>query len=523
MYDILIKNGKIYDGTGAPWFYGDVAVKDGKICAIGSLSDKEAARVIDATGLAVSPGFIDVHSHSDMSFLVNPLADSKVKQGVTLEVAGNCGSSVAPLTDKTKKMSKALLEEDMPPTWTTMGEYFAALENRGMCINFACLVGHGTVRAGVMGFDQRPPTEQELEQMKQLVSQAMDDGAIGMSTGLIYPPSSYAQADEITELARVVRAKNGIYFTHMRNEGDRLIESMVETIEVGRATGVPVQISHHKVGGERNWGMIKQSLEMMVDARKEGIDVTADQYPYIASSTSLTSIIPDWAHEGGREALLARLVDPETRARIKQQVNKSMSVGWDKLVVSSVKSEHNKRFEGMDVQAISEIMGKEPSDAAFDLLIEEKGEVGQIRFGMCEEDVKTVMKHPLVMIGSDGSSLANYGKLHKGKPHPRNYGTFPRVLGKYAREEGVLSLEEALRKMTSMPAVRLGLWDRGSLRTGFWADITVFDPQTVIDVSDFADPHRYAAGIPYVLVNGQVVVDNGAHTGLTPGKVLRRG
>lgn len=524
MYDILIKNGKIYDGTGAPWFYADVAIKDGRIAALGPLENASTRRVIDAAGMAVSPGFIDIHSHSDSVFLINPLADSKVKQGVTLEVAGNCGASLAPLTAKSRsRAAAAFAEEGIEPTWTTMGEYFDAIEKNGTSVNFACLVGHGTVRAGVMGYDHRPPTDDELQEMKALVASAMDDGAIGMSSGLIYPPSSYADTQELIELCKVVAEKRGIYFTHMRNENVRLLESVDEAIRVGREAGVPVQISHHKASGRGAWGLVKQSLKMIDEARKNGVDVTADQYPYIASSTSLTSIIPGWAHEGGRDALIARLTDPQTRAKLKAEVSKNMAGEWEKLVVSKVASEKNKQYEGMHVAAIAAARGQDPCDAAFDLLIEENGEVGQIRFGMCEEDVKTVMKHPLVMVGSDGSSLASYGTLGRGKPHPRNYGTFARVLGKYVRDEGVITLEEALRKMTSLPAWRLGLWDRGILRPGMWADVTVFDPATVKDTSDFGDQHKYAAGIPYVLVNGQVVVDNGEHTGITPGKVLRRG
>jgi N-acyl-D-amino-acid deacylase len=523
LYDILIKNGRVYDGTGAPWFYGDIAVKDGKIVKIGNLTTDTAKKVIDAAGLAVSPGFIDIHSHSDMSFIINPLADSKVKQGVTTEVTGNCGSSVAPLTEMAKQYGKQLTDEDIDVTWSTMAEYFDALEEKGLSINVAGLMGHGTIRAGVMGFDRRPPTDAELDAMKALIAQAMDDGAVGMSTGLIYPPSSYADTAEIIELAKVVSEKNGLYFTHMRNEADALLESVKETIEIGRQACIPVQIAHHKTVGERNWGKVKQSLEMIVEARKQGVDVTLDQYPYIASSTSLTSIIPGWAHEGGRDALVDRLKQPETRARLKKEVSERMGDGWVRYVISRVSKQHNKRFEGMDLAAVAKTEQKDPCDAAFDLLVDEDGNVGQIKFGMTEEDVETVMKHPLVMIGSDGSSLADYGELGEGKPHPRNYGTFPRVLGKYSRQRGVLPLEEALRKMTSMPATRLGLWDRGVLRVGAWADITVFDPDTVEDVSDFQDPHKYARGIPYVIVNGALVVNEGAHTKVTPGRVLRRG
>jgi N-acyl-D-amino-acid deacylase len=524
LYDILIKNGKVYDGTGSPWTWANVAIQDGKIAAVGALPGAKAKQVIDAAGQAVTPGFIDIHSHSDCVFLLNPKADSKVKQGVTLEVTGNCGSSVAPLTEKSKKRAELEMDKSIPITWTTFGEYLDAMQKAGPSINWACLVGHGTIRSGVMDFDRRPPTKTELADMKKLLAQAMDDGAFGMSSGLIYPPSSYADLAELVELGKVLHEKHGLYFTHMRNEAEGLLESVKEAIAVGRDAAVPVQIAHHKAVGDKNWGMVKKSLVMIDEARKQGVDVTLDQYPYIASSTGLTSIIPGWAHEGGRPALLARLADPETRARLRLEVGKNYSGdAWGRILVASVNTEANKKFEGMDMEAIAKVRGQEPVDAAFDLLIEEKCDVGQIKFGMCEDDVKTVMQHPYVMPGSDGSSLANYGPLGKGKPHPRNYGTFVRVLGKYVREEHVLRLEEAIRKMTSLPAWRLGLSDRGLLKPCVWADVAIFDPDTVIDVSDFKDPHRYAAGVSNVLVNGRLVVKDGEHTGTTPGMVLRRG
>jgi N-acyl-D-amino-acid deacylase len=521
MFDILIRGGRVYDGTGAPWFHAGVAVQGGKIAAIGPIAASEARRVIDAGGLAVSPGFIDIHSHSDTVFLANPKADSKVRQGVTLEVAGNCGSSVAPVTEKSLERTQQNTRGEAEVTWRTMGEYFDALDRSGVTTNVACLVGHGQVRTGVMEYDRRPPTAAELDAMKKLVAQAMDDGAVGISSGLIYPPSSYAETDELVELAGVVAAKHGLYFTHMRNENVELLKSVAEATEVGEKAGLPVQIAHHKASGQKAWGLVKQSLAMIDEARMRGVDVTADQYPYIASSTGLTSIIPGWAHEGGRPAILARLKDAETRSRLKIEVTVGRGDTWEKLIVSKVTTEKNKRFEGKSVAEIAAILGKEPCDAAFDLLIEEDCEVGQISFGMCEEDVMTVMRHPFIMPGSDGSSLADHGVLGEGKPHPRNYGTFARVLGKYVREEHNLRLEEAIRKMTSLPAWRLGLWDRGILRPGNCADITIFDPATVKDVSDFPDPHRYAAGIPYVLVNGQVVVEHGSRTDAVAGKVLR--
>jgi N-acyl-D-amino-acid deacylase len=525
MYDILITKGRLYDGTGAPWFEADVAVENGKIVGVGKALSGHARAVIDASGLAVAPGFIDIHTHSDSVFLANPGADSKVRQGVTFEVGGNCGGSVAPLTARTRESEKeSLAESGVELTWSSMAEYFQVLEKNGMPVNFACLAGHGTIRQGVMGFDQRPPTADELGEMKRLVAGAMDDGALGMSTGLIYAPGSYADTPEIIELARVVAQKNGLYFTHMRNERDHLLDSVRETIEIGKTAGLPIQIAHHKVSNREHWGEVKQSLAMLEQARADGVDVTCDQYPYTASSTSLNTILPGWAHEGGREAMLARLLDPATREALKAVVcdEQERAAGWDRLIISKVQTEANKRFEGMSIAEVAALRGSNPCDTALDLLIEERCSVSHLRVAMCDEDVETVMKSRLVMVGSDGSSLADYGVLRRGKPHPRNFGAFVRVLGKYVREKHVLTLEDAIRKMTSLPAWRLGLWDRGVLRPGVWADITVFDPDKVDDVADFNEPFRYATGVNYVLVNGQITVDSGQYTGKKAGRVLRR-
>ncbi|MCL4424581.1 MAG: D-aminoacylase [Firmicutes bacterium] len=524
MFDLLIKGGRLVDGTGNPWVTGDLGIKAGRIAALGRLEKAPAARVIDASELVVSPGFIDIHSHSDTELLVNPRAESKIRQGVTTEVTGNCGFSLAPLGPEGLERVRAELEGyGLELTWETMGGYLAALEQRGIALNVAALLGHGTVRRSVMGYERRRPTTVERQRMQEMVAQAMAEGAFGISTGLIYPPGSFSETEELVELSRVVAEKGGFYASHLRDEGDRLLEAVTEALEIGRRAGIPVELSHHKAVGQANWGKVKDSLRMIDEARAGGLDVTADQYPYVATATGLGSIVPDWAHEGGGKRLLERLQHEDTRRRLAAEVEavQVRKGGWDKILVPSVKTEKNRRFIGLDLAEIARRRGQVPVEAAFDLLMEEELEVGMIRFGMSEEDVKEVLSHPAVAVGSDGSALAPYGRLGEGKPHPRNYGTFPRVLGKYVREEGVISLEEAVRKMTSLPARRLGLWERGLLRPGFWADITLFEPGAVADRATFADPHQYPAGIPYVLVNGEVVIEKGEHTGALPGRALR--
>lgn len=524
MYDLLIKGGKVFDGTGAPWFRADVAVDGGLIEAIGQLGRAAAVETIDARGLCVSPGFIDIHSHSDSSILVNPRAESKIRQGVTTEVIGQCGSSLAPITDKNKELfEEELARWGIDLTWDSMAGYVREVTRRGTAVNVVPVVGHSAVRAAVMGHDNRPPTDGELERMKTLVAEACLGGARALSTGLIYPPSSYADRDEIAALAAVAGSYGAIYMTHMRNEGDSLLEALEETLEIGRRAKVPVQVSHHKAVGRRNWGKVRDSLALMEQARAAGVDVTCDQYPYVASSTGLASVIPGWAHEGGPQAMLERMKEPETASRIRQEMEAAASSrgGWDKVLISRVDREQLKGWEGKTIVEIASAQEVDPITAVFDLLLA-GGYVGMVRFGMSEEDVKLVMRHPLVMVGSDGSCLADYGPLSEGKPHPRNYGTFVRVLGKYVREEKNLTLREALRKMTSLPAARMGLEDRGLLRLGMAADVTVFNAETVAERGTFQDPHRYAAGIEAVIVNGRLTVRGGEHTGRLAGRVLVR-
>ncbi|MCL0089087.1 D-aminoacylase [Dehalococcoidia bacterium] len=521
MFDIIIKGGQVVNGSGASPFRADVGIKDGRIKAVGRLdADAPAAEEIDATGLIVAPGFIDVHSHSDFTLLVNPRAESKVRQGVTTEVIGNCGSSAAPVKEERLDLLKEQVDLDsmeLEWDWLTMAEYLARLRKQGTALNVVPLIGHGTIRAAVMGFDDRAPTATELGSMKGLIEQAMRDGAWGISTGLIYAPSFYADTEELIELSKVAAGYGGVYSSHIRGEGKTLLDAMSEAIRIGRAAGLPVQISHHKAAGSENWGKVVRSLALIDRAREAGFDVTADQYPYIAASNDLSDSLPRWMHVGGKVELLNRLRDPAVRKRLREEMKKPPGY-WENVKISYCKT--NKDYEGMSIQEVADLRGIDPYETVFDLLCEEAATVSIVHFAMREEDVRTVMQHPAVMIGSDGSALATYGMLNRGKPHPRNYGTFPRVLGKYVRQEKVLPLAEAVRKMTSAPAEKLGLKDRGRIAEGLWADITVFDPQIICDRATYTDPHRYPDGIEYVLVNGTVVIERGEHTGRLAGRVL---
>lgn len=526
-FDVLIVGGRVFDGTGNPWFYADIGISRDKIVFIGKVEKADAKITINASGLAVSPGFIDMHSHSDLELLVDGRAISKVHQGVTLEVVGNCGSSAAPLNDFLKAhMEKFVLPEfdwQIKLDWSTMREYFDKLEKNGISVNVVSYVGHSTIRAYVMDFERREPSKTELEEMKKLVAEAMMDGAVGLSTGLIYPPSCYAKTDEIIELAKVVAKYGGIYASHIRGEGATLLEAVKEAIRIGEEAKIPVQISHFKASGKLNWGKVKDAAKIIEEARDRGVDVTADQYPYIASSTSLSALLPDWAHEGGAEKLLERLRDPENLAKIKAHLEgylKREPDYWDRIMISYL--EKNRQFLGKTINEISKDLGLNPVDTVIKLLLDEECRVSHISFGMCEEDVEFVMKIPWVMVGSDGSAVAPDGVLGKGKPHPRYYGTFPRVLGLYSRERKVISLEQAIRKMTYLPAWRLGFRDRGIIREGAYADIVVFDPKIVLDKATFTDPHQIPIGIIHVIVNGKPVIYEGKHTGEKPGRVLRK-
>jgi len=487
--DLAISGGVVADGSGAPAFTADVGIAGGRIVAVGALA-QPAQRVIDARGLVVAPGFIDVHSHDDMALIRGPRLDFKMMQGVTTVVVGNCGSGVAPVTAAYRQYYEVFLSSVLGPaadfSWSTTAEFYTTLEKAGPSLNVAAFAPHGTLRFAVMGMEPRPPSSGEMEQMKELLEEALAAGAIGLSSGLVYAPGAFATTEELVELCRVVACHGGIYASHIRDEGDHLLEAVAEAISIGREAGVPVQISHHKASGRRNWGKVVDSLALIDRARAEGLDVTVDVYPYTAGSTFLSMILAGGAEEGGLE---------------------------DVLVAAAP---HHPELEGKSLQQIGELMALPPLEAGQKLVQEDPSAVA-IAFTMAEEDVRRVMAHPAAMFGSDGIPSAG------GKPHPRLYGTFPRVLGTYVRREKVLGLEEAVRKMTDLPARKHHLTERGRLAPGYHADVTVLDPRCINDIAIYQDPRRYPDGIRYVIVNGEVVVEASRHTGKSVGRVLRAG
>jgi N-acyl-D-amino-acid deacylase len=435
--------------------------------------------------------------------------------------------SAAPVNPENVELLKryiGFLDTGMDFTWRSFGEYLDQMEKFPYSVNYGGMVGHGTIRLAVMGFDDRKPTADELLSMQKLAAESMEGGAFGMSSGLIYPPGCYADVDELADVSKALAPYRGIYESHMRNEGDGVLDSVKETIEVGRRANIPVQVVHHKITGRKNWRIMGDATLACIEAaRREGIDVTLDQYPYIASATTLTSMLPKWTFVGGMDAMIERLQNPELRRKIKDEILKSYAESlrrFSDIVIADIPSEHNKRFIGKNIEEIALILGKEPVDVALDLIIEERGDINQITYGMCEEDVEMIMKHPLVMIGSDGSSLPMTGN---DRPHPRNFGTFPRVVGYYSRERQLFPLETAVWKMTGFPAARLGLNNRGLLRPGFWADLVLFDPETIIDTPTFLEPKQACAGISRVYVNGVLTVEEGMHTKAQAGKILRKG
>ena len=536
-YDTIIKGGRIVDGSGNPWYKGDIAVSGDKIASITRFIEPEAERVIDATGLVVAPGFIDAHSHADSSTLFYRDMESVVAQGITTVVAGQCGSSIAPVNPELREEMEKMWAGWLPPevdfgiTWTTFEEYLREEEKDGLGANVAHLVGHGAVRVASMGFEARAPTAGELEAMRGHVAEAMEAGAYGLSTGLIYPPGIFAETPEIVELARVAAMYGGVYDTHIRGEGKTLMESLCEAITIGKAADIPVQISHHKAATKSFWGKSVDTLNLLEKARVEGVGITIDQYPYKAGSTSLVTCLPPWAHEGGMERLLERLKDPGLRLRIQGDIegglpgweNFAGELGWKNVYVTSVKTDENKYAEGKNLLEIQGHRGDADTYASlFDLILEEEGAAGMVIFAMDEGDVRRIMRHPLQMVGTDSGASGTSGYMRRGKPHPRGYGTYPRVLGRYVRESGILRLEGAIRKMTSFPAQRFGLHTRGLLKPGMHADIVVFNPETVIDTSTYQDPHQLPLGIDHVIVNGELTVHDTKPLGTLSGKTLRK-
>ena len=525
-------NGRIVDGTGAPWFRADVGVVGDTIAAVGALSDASAAVRIDATNLIVAPGFIDLLGQSEFNVLVDGRAASKVYQGVTTEVTGE-GSSIAPVNDRMiGEAAPSARHFGVAQDWRTLADYFRRLELRSHpAINVATFVGAGSIRNYVIGKDDRPATASELDSMRQLVEQAMEQGALGLSTSLQYVPDRFASTDEIVELAKAAARHGGVYFTHQRSESARIFESLEEVFQIAQRAAIPAEIWHLKTAYRPNFGRMADVLGRIEAARARGLDVTADQYPYTRASNGLSSCLPLWIREGGLEKMLARLHDSAARERAKRDMNDAAATTWenqwqgagggDGVTISSVLNPNLRKYEGMSLTDVGQAMGKDPRDAVMDLVIADRDETSVITSIMDEADVRTALKDRLVGVGTDSGAQAEDGKLSESKSHPRAWGAFPRILGHYVRDEHLLPLEEAIRKMTSKAAARVGLPDRGILRPGMRADITIFDPSTIRDVSTFDDPKHYATGIRHVFVNGKRILADGVMTAERPGRPLR--
>ena len=530
-YDLIIRGGSVYDGTGTEPRNVDIAITGETIAKIGDLTDAHSSIDIDATDLRIAPGFIDIHTHSDISALFNPKMESMVSQGVTTQVTGNCGLSLALATrDERFFFEKRWLRQfGVSITWDSLDENLRLVEENGIATNYLTLVGQGTLRKRVMGQDNRPPNAKEMQTMKTHLFHAMEEGAWGMSTGLEYTPSSYADVAELAELSEVVAHRNGLYASHLRNEGDTLIESVSEALEIGARAHIPVQISHHKSEGRRNWGKVKTTLEMISKARSNGVDVQLDQYPYTAFQTSMSvQFLPTWANVGDNDAVLARLTSPETRQSILDDIRRNHPE-WDDLGENSVwdgveiaMARTHRRLQGRTIGELARQSGANPIEYALDLITEERNFISAINFAINEEDIALVLQYPCTMIGSDAVGASPEGKMGEDHVHPRCYGTFPRVLGRYVRENNVISESAAIVKMTSLPASRLGIKKRGELKEGYYADIVIYDPKTIIDKATYRDPHKFADGVVTTIVNGGIVWKNGAHTERLPGMVLRK-
>jgi dihydroorotase/N-acyl-D-amino-acid deacylase len=528
-FDVVIANGHIIDGTGSPWYSGDLGIRDGKIAAIGNLSAAQRQRTIDAAGKVVAPGFIDMLGQSELTILVDPRLPSKIFQGITSEITGE-GNSIAPLNDAIIESDRISYEHyKINPDWRTLGQYFTRLEKQGMGINLATYVGATQVRRMVLGDDDKQPTPEQLEQMKALVREAMKDGAVGVSTSLEYAPAPYAKTDELIALATEAGKVGGIYATHMRNESDSVLDAIDEALRIGSEARVPVEIWHIKVAGKNNWGRMPQVVGKINAVRAGGADVTADTYAYTAWYNDFSAFIPAWAHDGGTAKMVERLRDPATRERIRKAIltpSREWDNEWqetpgpDAIMIGAVANPKLVPLQGKRLSEIAKLWNKDPMDALFDFLIEDPT-TGVAVFGMSQPDVTLALQQPWVSIDNDSEGTSPEGILGQAHPHPRAYGTFPRILNKYVREDKVLTLEDAIRKMSALPAQRMRLIDRGVLKQGMWADVVIFDPAAVHDRATFDSPNQLSEGMDYVLVNGVPVIDQGKMTGKLPGKVLR--
>jgi N-acyl-D-amino-acid deacylase len=528
-FDVVITRGHIIDGTGSPWYSGDLGIRDGKIAAIGNLAAAPRKRTIDAAGKVVAPGFIDMLGQSELTILVDPRLPSKVFQGITSEITGE-GNSIAPLNDAIIQSDRGGYEHfKITPDWRTFRQYFARLEKQGMGINLASYVGATQVRRMVLGDDDKQPTAEQLEQMKTLVREAMKDGAVGVSTALQYPPAPYAKTEELIALATEAGKSGGIYATHMRNEGDSVLDAIYEALRIGREAQVPVEIWHIKVAGKNNWGRMPEVVAKINAARAAGSDVTADTYAYTAWYNDFSAFIPPWAHDGGTARLVERLKDPVTREKIRKDMltpSKDWNNEWqeipgpDAIMIGAVENPDLLPMQGKRLSEIAKQWNKDPMDALFDFLVQDPS-TGVAVFAMSQPDVTLALQQPWVAIDNDSEGTSPEGLLGQAHPHPRAYGTFPRILAKYVREEKVLTLEDAIRKFSALPAQRMRLTDRGVLKAGMWADVVIFDPATVRDRATFDNPNQLSEGMEYVLVNGVPVIDQGKMTEALPGKVLR--
>ena len=529
-YEIIIRNGIVINGSGQPGFRADVAITGDRIVKIGDLSRSSAAREIDARGLVVAPGFIDMLGQSETYLLIDPRAMSKVMMGVTTEITGE-GESIAPTNERLIKEQEDFNRRyNLSVDWRSLGDYFRRLEKQGSGVNLGTFVGATQVREYVVGFDNRPPTAAELELMKQLVATAMKEGALGLSTSLQYVPARFARTDEIVELAKVAQQYGGIYATHQRSEANALDASLEEVFEIARRARIPVEIWHLKTAYKKNWGRMPEVLSRISKARASGLKISADVYPYIAGSTALSACLPPWALEGGVEKMLGRLRDAETRNRIKNDISVD-SKEWENIylgsggpagvLIGSVVNKDLESFQGKRVSEIAAAQNKDPLEALFDLILADHGQTGAIYFMMSEADLRAAMQAPFVSFCTDSGARALDGPLAGAKSHPRGWGSYPRILGRYVRDERLLTLEQAIHKMTGMPASRVGLKDRGLIKEGMYADLTIFDPRTVIDRATFEVPNQHPEGIKFVIINGRINVDNGQRTTILSGRVLR--
>lgn len=536
--EFLIQGGEVIDGTGAPARRADVAIRDGLIAAVDEGVDTPARTMIDATGKTICPGFIDIHSHSDFTVIVGPAAESKVRQGVTTEVNGQCGFTPFPVRPGDEPLLDALapfITEKPEWTWVTTADYLGVVKAAKPSINVAQMVGHGALRAWAMGFENRHATGKEIADICAAAQDALDEGAVGISLGLGYPLGSFAAEDEIEAVVRVAARNGALVSAHIRSEGSALIESLEEMIGVARRVSeeapMRLQIDHLKASGRRWWGRVAEALEVIEGAREEGIDIAFDVYPYIAGSRHLSGSLPAWVHDGGNEAVMRRLRDPACRKRLREEHeswrrgearDSPFELDMAHIVVTDVATDENRWTVGKTLAEVGERRGQDALDAALDLLVEEGGHVSVVLFSMNEEDMRMALRHRLGCIGTDGLVFAPYGPLSRGKPHPRCYGTFPRVIGRYARDEGLMTVEEAVRKCTSLPASRLGLSDRGIIAEGMRADVTVFDREGLLDMATFEEPHQYPRGIEWVIVGGRVVVEHGANHNPGAGEIVLR-